>query len=116
MSDIVMLGILVFLGSVLTISGYALHRGSLAFAAATVWGILMAFSAGTTTWTWDIYQAFFWLGIGMLISSAVEGVTLSRGREEAEDEIEYGERIDEAMKDMDENIAVKRTRRRGSIK
>ena len=116
LEEVVLFGIITFTGLCLTIGGYALHRGSLAFAGATAWLILGGFAIVESEGSWGIYMGLFWLCIGMLITSVVEGVLLNRGREVAEDEIEYGERIDEAMKDMDENIAIRRAKRRGTLK
>jgi len=103
----------VFLCLGLTIAGYAFHRGSLVLAGATAWGILGVYSYALTTWTWDIYQALFWLCIGMIFVSAVEGVTLNKGAEEAEEEFEHSQAIDEALREMDERIEDKQANRRG---
>ena len=52
----VLLGILVFLSLVLTIGGYALHRGSLAFASMAAWMVVLVYSYGEADGVWGVYM------------------------------------------------------------
>ena len=108
MTTAILLGVFAFLALGLTIGGYALHRGSLAFAGAGVWGILMVFSL---TQSGDIYTGTFWISMGLMLASAVEAVLLNKGAEQAEDEIEHTLAIDEAFKEMDDVNVARKTRR-----
>lgn len=116
MTNMILLGILVFLGFGLAIGGYALHRSSLAFASAGVWFITAVWGYIDAASEWGISMGIFWIAIAMFFTTAIESVTLSRGTEKAEDELEYQEAkkeaIDESMADMDEDISFRRQKRR----
>ncbi len=109
-ADAIFLGILVLLPLALMIAGYALRRGSMAMAAMGAWFILCVYSYMQTG---SIYNAIFWLSIGLTIASGIEaGTMLSRGEEEAEDAIAYENELDIASKNIDDRIAALRAKRR----
>jgi hypothetical protein len=98
----------------LTIGGYALKKTFIAMAAVGGWLVLLFYSYIQADGEWNVYMALFWVCLGMLLASIVE-VALMRGKgeEEAEEEVEYTKAIDEAYKEMDEDISFRRSRRRG---
>lgn len=97
----------------LTIGGYTLRRGSLAFAGMAAWMAMGAYCYITAAGEWGIYMGLFWVCIAMIITSGIEGgLLLTKGEEAAEEEVEYTQALDEAFKDMDENISLRRIRRR----
>lgn len=109
-ADAIFLGILVLLPLALMIAGYALRRGSMAMSAMGAWFILCVYAymqAGS------IYNAIFWLSIGLTITSGLEGAMIMRkGEEEAEDAIAYENELDIASKNIDDRIAALRAKRR----
>lgn len=97
----------------LTIGGYTLHRGSLAFAGMAAWMAMGAYCYITADGEWGIYMGLFWVCIAMIFTSGLEGALLSRGTEQAEDEIDRRNAMEQALDEMDENIESRRSRRRG---
>lgn len=95
---------LLFLSLVLTFLAYHFHRGSLAMAGVLAWFITGAWAYVESSGEWGINMGLFFVCIGMFLTTAMEAVFLSRGAEQAQDEIEYTEAIDEAYKDMDSRI------------
>lgn len=97
----------------LTISGYALHRGSLALVSMGAWMAMGAYCYITAEGEWGIYMGLFWVCIAMVITTGLEGaLMLTKGEEKAEEEAEYTEALDEAFADMDEDAASRRLARR----
>lgn len=118
MTSAIILAILIFLGLCLTIGGYALHRGSLAFASMAAWGITAGYCYILATSDWDTYMLLFWVCIAMIITAGIEGAMLSRGREKAQEVKEYHEALeeykpDDVIKSMDDRIEARRKRRQG---
>ena len=100
-----------FLAIVLMIAGYATKRMILAYAACGFW-LLAGLQARTVstisaTGVWDIYYGLFFLCIGFIIISALEGMSLRtkvevKAEEEIdEDEAEQNEQIKQLKSDMD---------------
>jgi hypothetical protein len=114
MTNTILLGILVFLALCLTIGGYALHRSSLAFAGTGVWLIAAVWGYLDAGGAWGISMGIFWMSLAMMFTTAIEAVTLSRGAEKAEDEMERKEAIDEMMEEMDADIDGRRKKRHGA--
>ena len=101
----------------LTIGGYAVRRGSLAFAGVAAWAVLaiICFNLKGYVWgTFDEVLGIGWLSIGMVITTAVEAAfIMSRGEEKALDELdEKRTHVDTALDEMEaENERLKARRR-----
>jgi len=96
----------------LTISAYALHRGSLAYAGVLAWLATGVGSVMLSEGSWNVYMILFWVCIVMFITSAIEGATLSKPEEQAEERIEYSKELDAAKKNMGERINYLKGKRR----
>lgn len=104
---------LIFLSLALTIGGYTLHRGSLAFAGMAAWITTAAFCFIEADGTEAVYWAIAWVSIAMMITSGIEGALLSRSGEKIEDDIEYENELQRnslVLEDRNKQLRARRGR------
>jgi hypothetical protein len=106
-----LMAIIAVISLTLTIGGYALHRGSLAFSGATAWLILGAIAMAESGGEWNIYMGLFWLCLGMVIVCCVEGAMLNKGEEEEEDLKSFESQRVKTLQEMDNRVDAIRARR-----
>lgn len=97
----------------LTIGGYTLHRGSLAFIGMAFWLItgVYALIEASGDWT-SLYGAITWVCVAGVFATAIEGALLNRGAEQVEDKLDYQDEWDRHFEDIEERIQERRARRR----
>jgi hypothetical protein len=111
-----LLAITIILSLVLTISGYALHRGSLVMAGLLSWLGTGIWALSLSSGDWDTYSIIFWICLIMMFTSVIEVIFLNKGEEKAEEKLEEANAMQDALDEMDaKNKAIAEKRMKGLL-
>ena len=87
-AEAILISALIFMSVSLMGIGYMFHRPAFAVGASGGWMLVGIAAYNLSTATWDLYYGMFWLGIVLVIVSALEAMVVKTGKEEQEVEEE----------------------------